>query len=232
LDIGKSEGKNAHKKHHRSGWEYEILVPEEIEETEQVWVSGGKAGQGKASENLPLHSGQNLPPLTHTNPVENKGTYEFPKTSLKTIENRDDEAFGKMIEVFVKIAKKVTGSEPSKSDAAKWGELAELLAMELEVAAARTKSVSNAPAFLTEHLRRRFASTAPPSSASKNAGPSLKVGKTKAPAIEPLGDESREIVLSALQSFFDEGKTEFVESLQGTYTAEDWTWLMTNLRKN
>jgi hypothetical protein len=35
-------------------------------------------------------------------------------------------------------------------------ELAELLVMELEVASARTTSVSDVPAFLTEHLRRRL----------------------------------------------------------------------------
>jgi hypothetical protein len=45
----------------------------------------------------------------------------------------------------------VTGRE-----ATDWREMAELLAMELKIAAGRTESVSSVPAFLTEHLRRRL----------------------------------------------------------------------------
>ena len=54
------------------------------------------------------------------------------------------------------MTREVTGREPSASDAERWGELAELLTTELKIAAARTDSVSNVPAFLTEHLRRRL----------------------------------------------------------------------------
>ena len=54
------------------------------------------------------------------------------------------------------MTREVTGREPSVSDAERWRELAELLTTELKIAAARTDSVSNAPAFLTEHLRRRL----------------------------------------------------------------------------
>jgi hypothetical protein len=52
--------------------------------------------------------------------------------------------------------KDVTGKEPSASDAERWRELSELLVTELRIAAGRTGSVSNVPAFLTEHLRRRL----------------------------------------------------------------------------
>jgi hypothetical protein len=44
----------------------------------------------------------------------------------------------------------------SVSEKEKLGELAELLATELKIAAARTSNVSSIPAFLTEHLRRRL----------------------------------------------------------------------------
>ena len=44
----------------------------------------------------------------------------------------------------------MTGSEPSD-----WREVAEVLAAELKMAAGRT-TVSSAPAFLAEHLRRRL----------------------------------------------------------------------------
>jgi hypothetical protein len=49
----------------------------------------------------------------------------------------------------------ITGKEASKMEAERWNELAELLMTELKIAAART-TVSNVPAFLTEHLRRRL----------------------------------------------------------------------------
>ena len=55
-------------------------------------------------------------------------------------------------------AKKVTGREASPAERDRWKEVAELLATELEVAASRT-TVTSAPAFLAEHLRRRLRKT-------------------------------------------------------------------------
>jgi hypothetical protein len=57
--------------------------------------------------------------------------------------------------VLKQTAKKVTGREPSPAERARWKEVAELLATELEIAASRT-TVTSAPAFLAEHLRRRL----------------------------------------------------------------------------
>jgi hypothetical protein len=52
-------------------------------------------------------------------------------------------------------AEKVTGKEPAVTEADRWREIGELLAAELQIAASRT-TVSSAPAFLFEHLRRRL----------------------------------------------------------------------------
>lgn len=52
--------------------------------------------------------------------------------------------------------KDVAGRESTQAEAERWGELAELLVTELKIAAGRTGSISNVPAFLTEHLRRRL----------------------------------------------------------------------------
>jgi hypothetical protein len=49
----------------------------------------------------------------------------------------------------------ITGKELSKAEAARWGEVAEVLMTELRIAAGRT-TVSSVPAFLAEHLRRRL----------------------------------------------------------------------------
>jgi hypothetical protein len=57
--------------------------------------------------------------------------------------------------VVRKTAKEITGREPSKADTACWAEVAEVLMTELKIAAGRT-NVSNVPAFLAEHLRRRL----------------------------------------------------------------------------
>lgn len=92
-----------------------------------------------------------------TQVVENKNTYPVPKTFIKTDEKFDDDetAFAGFVGAWHRAATEITGKTPSKADAARWTELAELLITELKIAAGRT-TVSNVPAFLTEHLRRRL----------------------------------------------------------------------------
>lgn len=220
------------------GNEYEIFTPDEIgygeiagliSPTDTTDTTGTyQLYQLYQKLVIPVIPVSGITGITQT--TENKSIYGDSKTSLKTIENNDDEAFAEMLEILARVTEKITGKKPSRSDSAKWRELAELLAMEFEVAAARTKSISNAPAFLTEHLRRRFASNGQPVSKTNNL--SLKVGKNNPPEVEPLGDEYRLIILKTLKDFLAEGKTEFVESLQGTYAADDWKWLMQNLKKD
>jgi hypothetical protein len=74
-----------------------------------------------------------------------------PKTSFKTKEENTDDELRRSLAPLLEAAREVTGREASD-----WGELAELLATELKIAAGRTESVSNVPAFLAEHLRRRL----------------------------------------------------------------------------
>lgn len=77
-----------------------------------------------------------------------------PKTSFKTIEkNIDDEAARRFVEHLQQAERELTGKVSTNSET--WKELAELLVTELKIAAART-TVSNVPAFLAEHLRRRL----------------------------------------------------------------------------
>jgi hypothetical protein len=216
-----------------AGWEYEILVPEEIEETEQVGVRLDKARQGKASENLPLHSGQNLPILTHTNPVENKDTYEFPKTSLKTTTKNDDEctaAFSELNEKLAAAVKKITGKPASEREASKWSVLADLLILELEIAARKTDGVSSVPAFLTEVLRRQFfaARQQPAGKISKEVKKDT-VGKpeTSSYEIKPLDKQGREAAVEQLREFAGD---EFLQDFKKWYTSEDWEWITKQLK--
>ena len=104
---------------------------------------------------LPLGQISALGGLSQT--TENASSYSDPKTFIKTIEKTDDddEAFGPLVAKLRDATREVSGKEPSKADAERWAEVAELLVTELKVAAART-TVTSAPAFLAEHLRRRL----------------------------------------------------------------------------
>jgi hypothetical protein len=219
-----------------SGWEYEIFVPEEIEEAEQVGVRQGKVRQGKASENLPLHSGQNLPLLTPTNRIENKDSYEFPKTSFKDNTKNDDDArvsetFSVMAERFDAAVKKLTGKGVSKNEAEKWGTLADLLILELEIVAKRTDSISSVPAFLTEVLRRQFFASRQEQSSTKSPNRKIDtVGKSDSDTfkIKPLDAKGREAALEQLREF---AADDFLQDFKKWYLPEDWSWLMTELEK-
>jgi hypothetical protein len=67
----------------------------------------------------------------------------------------DDEAFAGFVELMGRTAEEVTGHTPSRAERERWLELAEVLSAEMKIAAGRT-TVSSAPAFLAEHLRRRL----------------------------------------------------------------------------
>ena len=87
---------------------------------------------------------------------ETKGSSGKHHTFINTnTEKKDDEAFAGLVEMLKQAAKKVTGKEPATVEADHWREIGELLAAELQIAASRT-TVSSAPAFLFEHLRRRL----------------------------------------------------------------------------
>jgi hypothetical protein len=94
------------------------------------------------------------PHLTNL-PLESTVSGE-PKTFFKTnTEKDDDEALASFVITMKKVAKEITGRELSLAESPRWGELAEVLATELKIAAGRT-TVSSVPAFLAEHLRRRL----------------------------------------------------------------------------
>jgi hypothetical protein len=194
-----------------------------------------------------------------TQTIKNKHTYKDPKTFFKDFKENDDEPAaqnatrnatlgattgevrGVVEKVLGAISKKMTGKD-LKADDEKLKELAELLAMEFEIAAARTDSISNVPAFLTEHLRRRLfrkhdKRTPDKTSGAKGTGKSLRAGKTddsiqtgsETYQAEPLTEPGKKTVLKTMQEYLRHGQHEFVMSLQDSYTAEDWQWLSKNL---
>ena len=134
---------------------YEVRLPEGLRPPKTT--QGGLRPPEVASDQnsvLPLGQISALGGLRQ--PTENQSTSGEAKTFIKTnTEKTDDEAFAGLLMVLKQTAKKVTGREPSPADNDRWKEVAELLATELEVAASRT-TVTSAPAFLAEHLRRRL----------------------------------------------------------------------------
>ena len=218
----------------RAGWEYEILTIEEIEDS--VSVSKSKeVSVSKRDENLHLPSDENLLTLTSSYLNENKEVTLHPKTSLKTIISNDDErrshAFLGFIEKFDKISEKLTGKRVSKGEAEKWTSLADLLILELEVAARRTEGVSSVPAFLTEVLRRQFFNNREKKEKVNSSDKSFKkdtVGKDNLGSyeIKPLDQKGKEEALRYLQEF---AADDFLQSFKKWYVEEDWIWLIENL---
>jgi|SRR5215213_572032 len=144
---------------------YEVLLPEE---TSGLFVRsrgvtppdptlrGDTPPEGESPQNLGSPSYQNLgSPHATDLPVESTASSES-KTSFKTsTEKDDDEALASFVITMKKVAKEITGRDLSPTESPRWGELAEVLATELKIAAGRT-TVSSVPAFLAEHLRRRL----------------------------------------------------------------------------
>ncbi len=155
------------------------------------------------------------------------------RLSLKTNTN-DDEAFVGFIEKFQSATEEITGKNLSKGDRDNLSKLADLLILELKIAARRTNNISSVPAFLTEVLRRQFFA-----SRQNQTHPSAKVAKTKVDTVgkwesEPyeikaLDEKGREAALAQLQEFADD---EFLRDFKKWYTVEDWTWLTKNLASN
>jgi hypothetical protein len=130
---------------------YEVLIPEEL-----LNLTRPDPTQPIPTQQLGLDPTQQSGWDGLGKVVENEATYVEPKTFIKTkINTDDDEAFADFTAAVKKKAKEITGREPSKAEAARWAEVAEVLMTELKIAAGRT-TISSVPAFLAEHLRRRL----------------------------------------------------------------------------
>lgn len=168
--------------------------------------------------------------------LENIDENQSSKTSLKTNTKTDDEST-RMSGGFLLLAKrldeatrKLTGKGVSKTEAEKWGTLADLLVLELETAAKKTDSISSVPAFLTEILRRQFfVSRQQQSSVKQPKTKTDTVGKADAEGeyeIKPLDTPGRKATLEQLREFAGDS---FLEDFKKWYVEEDWQWLMEQL---
>jgi hypothetical protein len=135
----------------QGGSEYTVVLPEEVAPlTPPTHTTHTTHTSHKVVTPLTAQSGVSGVSLN----LEDSTVSSNPKTSFKTKEeNFDDDAARRLAEVFRQAEKELTGKNAANE--IQWGELAELLVTELKIAAGRT-TVSNVPAFLTEHLRRRL----------------------------------------------------------------------------
>jgi hypothetical protein len=139
------------------GSQYEVRLPEELPRlTTTPHQSPADTTTHFSGSGNPQFSGSG----GEGQPVDSSTASGGDKTSsFKTsTERTDDEAFAALVEKLKIASREVSGKEPSKADAERWAEVAELLVTELKVAASRT-TVTSAPAFLAEHLRRRLRKT-------------------------------------------------------------------------
>lgn len=132
---------------------YTVYLPEEIKE--RLATLGTQGTLGSYGQFLPTVPSVESTLGTQGLSVDTEATSGGPKTLNKTKDRSDDEALADFNSIFRKLTADLTGREPSKADAARWRELAEVITAEARIAAART-TVSNVPAFLAEHLRRRL----------------------------------------------------------------------------
>jgi hypothetical protein len=134
---------------------YEVYIPEELPPPTTPYqpllpppTTNQKLG-GPSNQNLLVGGGGQV--------SEESTTSDLPKTLIKTNTEHDDDdaALAGLLAALKVAAQEVTGRELSAAERERWSELGEVLATELRIAAART-TVSSAPSFLAEHLRRRL----------------------------------------------------------------------------
>lgn len=208
------------------GNEYEVFLPEESQATpptvgtaRQPHYALQKVGTLPSVESGVGGVGQT--------PV-NKDTYSDAKTSFKDYNTNDDEeVFASFIEKFQTATKEITGKKLSKRDSENLGNIADLLILELKIAARRTDTISSVPAFLTEVLRRKLRNTSTNAKISKVRADTVGKPESNSYEIKLLDGKGRAEALGHLREFADE---DFLPDFKKWYLDEDWEWLMTNLK--
>jgi hypothetical protein len=229
--IGKHEGAT-----------YEVFIPEEMGSStnpSQVVPSSTNENQELSrstdnSQQLVLGTSQQLGDVGTTLMPGDIGQNDTLRLKKDNTKNDDDRRVSDALAVLgIRLdiaAKKITGKGISKAEADKWGSLADLLILELEIAASRAESISSVPAFLTEVLRRQFFASRQQFSTKPGKAKIDMVGKPDVETyeIKPLDKKGRGAALEQLREFAGD---EFLQDFEKWYTEEDWNWLMQQLEK-
>jgi hypothetical protein len=130
------------------GNEYEVFTPEEATTRTPSTTSITSLTQKVDNLDVPESSSTSI-----TQTLDSTDGYGAPKTKIKDKDHIDDDAALALLESLRQAERDITGKNSSNS--LQWKELADVLIAELRIASGRT-IVSNVPAFLAEHLRRRL----------------------------------------------------------------------------
>jgi hypothetical protein len=130
------------------GNEYEVFTPEEATTRTPSTTSTTSLTQKVDNLDVPESSSTSI-----TQTFDSTDGYGAPKTKIKDKDHIDDDAALALLESLRQAERDITGKNSSNS--LQWKELADVLIAELRIASGRT-TVSNVPAFLAEHLRRRL----------------------------------------------------------------------------
>ncbi len=151
------------------GFTYRVILPDEL----GLPPSPPPAHpQPTTGQKMDLGTGQKIPPGGLGYDAETSITYSQSKTSSKTNTNDDEvEALSDLQAVFREAARTLTGRDPKAAEREQWAEVGRVIVGELKEAAGRAGTVSSVPAFLAEHLKRRFSQK-----------PGLHKGEGKSPA--------------------------------------------------
>lgn len=211
----------------KGGNSYEVMLPEEITGDLEQLAQLAQPPQLAQKLLLAVSAVSALTALG-SNPI-NTRVSSTSKTSFKDSKTNDDEAFAKFIEKFQVAAEEITGKKLSNRDGENLEKIADLLLLELKIAARRTEGISSMSAFLTEVLRRKLRNTTANAKTSKSKVDT--VGKPDARdgyEIKPLDADDREQALAQLREFIGD---DFLDDFKKWYTPGDWTWLMNELEK-
>jgi hypothetical protein len=213
----------------KSGNQFEVLLPEEITNPDHLahLTQLAQAAQLTAlAQKLPVApSAETALTALGSEPVNN-GTATTLNTSLKT-NTTDDDAFVDFQLKLNEVAKELTGKNLSKRDSGNLSKIADLLILELKIAARRTDSISSASAFLAEVLRRKLRDTVPVK-VSKSKTDTIGKPDGETYEIKALDEKGREAALTELTEFKDD---EFFADFEKYYTSEDWKWITEQLKK-
>lgn len=138
----------------REGFTYSVRLPEEAPTPTNPNPPQPSPTNTDTNQRSVVEGGQKTVVVGVGQTIENIDTSATAKTSFKTKEEIiDDEATRQIGELFKRLEREVVGKNSASIE--QWREMSEVLLAELKIAAART-TVSSAPSFLAEHLRRRL----------------------------------------------------------------------------
>ncbi|MGB8508431.1 MAG: hypothetical protein WCD76_08495 [Pyrinomonadaceae bacterium] len=133
---------------------FTVFLPEEIGvQRGHKGDRGHRGDTADSGQDLPLVQGSEVDRGDRGLSGEISTTSGELKTSFKTKDQITDDEPAALARVLGQAERDLTGKNSGSGD--QWRELGEVLAAELKIAAGRT-TVSSAPAFLAEHLRRRL----------------------------------------------------------------------------